>query len=56
MKGIIPWLVLWACLAGTSDFCSAQNKIFFLTVHYFNTFAPNGTASWAGSHAGSPVS
>jgi hypothetical protein len=22
MKGILPWLVRWACLAGTRDFCS----------------------------------
>jgi hypothetical protein len=23
MKGILLWLVHWACHAGTSDFCSA---------------------------------
>jgi hypothetical protein len=23
MKGVLSWLVFWACRAGTSDFCSA---------------------------------
>jgi hypothetical protein len=23
MKGVLPWLVRWACLAGTKDYCSA---------------------------------
>jgi len=23
MKGVLPWLVLWVCRAGTRDFCSA---------------------------------
>jgi hypothetical protein len=23
MKGVLPWLVRWACRAGTRDFCSA---------------------------------
>jgi len=23
MKGVLPWLVRWACHAGTRDFCSA---------------------------------
>ncbi len=40
-KGVLPWLVRWACRAGTREFCSAlaalvgpvQNVI-FLTVHY----------------------
>jgi hypothetical protein len=47
MKGVLPWLVHWACHAGTRDFCSAlaalvgpvQNNFFF-TVHYFNAFVP----------------
>jgi hypothetical protein len=47
MKGVLPWLVPWACRAGTRDFCPAfavpvgtvQNT-FFLTVHYFNSFVP----------------
>jgi hypothetical protein len=45
MKGAIPWLVRWACRAGTRDFClvhlvgTVQN-IFFLTVHYYNSFVP----------------
>ena len=47
MKGGLPWLVLWACSAGTKDFCSALaalvgtvQNIFFLTVDYFNYFFP----------------
>ncbi len=47
MKEALPWLVRCACRAGTRDFCPvyaalvgpAQN-IFFLTLHYFNSFVP----------------
>jgi hypothetical protein len=54
-------LVDWACRASTIEFCSAlaalvgpvTNNIFFLTVHYFNSFA---LTSWAGSRDGPPVS
>ncbi len=42
-----PWLVRWACRAGTRDFSSALaaligpvQNIFFLTVHFFNAFEP----------------
>ncbi len=45
MKGALPWLVSWACRAGTRDFCSTLaalvgpvQNIFFLTVHFFNSF------------------
>ncbi len=41
------WLVRWTCRAGTRDICSALaalvgpvKNIFFLTVHYFNSFVP----------------
>jgi hypothetical protein len=58
LKGVLPWLVHWACRAGTRDFCSALSallgpvqNIFFLTVHYLNSFDPI-----AGSRAGSPFS
>jgi hypothetical protein len=44
--GLLPWLVRWACRAGT-NLCSALaalvgrvENIFFLTVHYFNCFVP----------------
>jgi hypothetical protein len=44
-RGGLPWLVCWTCVAGTRDFCSALaalgspvQNIFFLTVHYFNSF------------------
>ncbi len=46
MKGVFPWLLLrWACRVGTRDFCSAvaaslEHNIFFLIVHYFNSFVP----------------
>ncbi len=47
-KGSLSWLVRWARRAGTRDFCSAlaslvgpvPTNIFFLTVHYFNSFVP----------------
>jgi hypothetical protein len=47
MKGVLSWLVHWACHAGTRDFYSAlaalvgpvQNN-FSLTVHYFYSFVP----------------
>jgi hypothetical protein len=45
VDGVLPWLVHWACRAGTRDFCSAlaalvsPYKIYiFLTAHYFNSF------------------
>ncbi len=63
MKVILPWLVRWACRAGTRNFCPALaalvgpvQHIFFLAIHYFNPFVSIAPASWAGSRAGSPVS
>jgi hypothetical protein len=49
MKGVLSWLVRWACRACTRYFCSALaalvgpvQNIFVLTVsvHYFNSFVP----------------
>ncbi len=48
MKGILPWSVRWDCRAGTRDSCfdvlaalvGLVQNIFFLTVHYFNSFVP----------------
>ncbi len=47
MKGVLTWLVRWACRAGPRDFCSALaalvgpvQNIFFLTLHFFNSFVP----------------
>ncbi len=49
MKEVLPWLIRWALHActGTRDFWSALaalvgpvQNIFFLTVHYFDTFVP----------------
>jgi hypothetical protein len=50
MKGVLPWLFRWAfCHADTRDFCSALaaligpvQNIFFLTVHYFDSFCKLG--------------
>ncbi len=43
MKEVLPWLVRWACRAGTRDFypalaalISPVQRNFFLTIHYFN--------------------
>jgi hypothetical protein len=45
MNGVLPWLVHWARSAGKRDICCALaalvgpvQNIFFLTIHYFNTF------------------
>ena len=47
MKGVLSWLVLWACRVGTRDFCSALaalvgpvQNMFFITIHYYNSFVP----------------
>ncbi len=46
MKGVLPWLVRWACRAGTRDFCPAlaasrrpSTKYFLpFPAHYFSSF------------------
>ncbi len=52
MKVFLPWLVRWACGAGTKDFlsplASLVQNILFLPVNYFNVFVPFGAASRAG--------
>jgi hypothetical protein len=58
---VLPWLVRWACRAGTRDFCPALAALVspiqdIFTVHYFQFVCPHCPASWAGSRAGSPVS
>jgi hypothetical protein len=47
MKGVLSWLVRWACRTGTRDFfldwlliVGPEQTIFFLTVHYLYTFVP----------------
>jgi hypothetical protein len=47
MQGVLPLLVYWACHASKKDFSSALahlvsqvQNIYFLTVHYFNSFVP----------------
>jgi hypothetical protein len=44
MKVVLPWLVRWACGAGTRDFISPLatlvQHILFLPVNYFNIFVP----------------
>ncbi len=46
-RGVLPWLVPWACRTDTRDFRSALvaqvspvKNIFFLTIHFFNSFVP----------------
>jgi hypothetical protein len=64
MKGVLPWLVRWACRVGTRDLCSAlaacssrtSTKYFVTHRTFFKFLYPNRPASWAGSRAGSPVS
>jgi hypothetical protein len=48
-KRVPSWLVLWACRAGTRDFCPALaalvgpvQNVFFLTVHNFHSFVHIG--------------
>jgi len=62
MKGVLPWLVLWARLAGTRDFIlpslaalvgPVQNILFLAHYHFL---CPHRPATWAGSRAGSLVS
>jgi hypothetical protein len=65
MKGVLPWMVLWACRAATRDFCAAMaalvspvKKNFFLIIHYFTLYVPiaQQPGQWAYSLAWSPVS
>jgi hypothetical protein len=61
MKGVLPWLVRWACHAGTRDFHSALaslvdpvQKIFF-PHHTISIPLSPSLSKLAGSRAGSPV-
>jgi len=59
MKGIMPWLIRWACRALQEIFgCSSRpsTKYFFPGRTLFIFLCPHRPASWAGSRAGSPVS
>ncbi len=45
LKGVLPWLVRWACRVGTQEFYSALadlvssvENLCFLTVHNSNSF------------------
>jgi hypothetical protein len=44
MRGVLPWLVRWACCSVTKDFCSAlasligQVQKIFLIEHFFKNF------------------
>jgi hypothetical protein len=57
MKGVLPWLVRWACRASRRDFCPAlaalarpSSKYFFPHRTYSNSFVPIGPQ--AGQAAG----
>jgi hypothetical protein len=66
MKGVLPWLVRWACRSGTLDCCpglaalvSPVQNIIFLYAHFFTFVVPciaQEPGHWACSRAGSPVS
>jgi hypothetical protein len=63
MKRVLPWLVRWACRAGTIDFYHALAALvgpvhyFFHNIYYLNSFVPIAQqAGQAGSRAGSSVS
>ncbi len=40
MKGVLPWLVHWACRAGTRDSCSALGALIGPVEIFFNFFVP----------------
>jgi hypothetical protein len=51
--GVLPWLVRWACCAGTRNFCPALaalvgpvQKLFFLTEYYLSYFIPITQQAW----------
>jgi hypothetical protein len=61
MKRLLSWLFLWACRAGTRDFCPAlaalvdlEQNVFFTHRTLFQFICP--IAQPAGNHAGLPVS
>ncbi len=62
VQGVLFWMVRWARCAGPRDFCPALAAIVgpvknvFFSEHYFSSFVPTDTASWAGSRAASSVS
>ncbi len=56
MNGALPWLVGWACRAGTRDFflflgCSGQPSTIYFSPHrtLFQLMCPHRPASRAGS-------
>ncbi len=58
MKGVISWLVRWACRAGTRDIGSPLATLVGTVQNnhraLFQYLCPHRPASWAGSRAGSP--
>ncbi len=65
MKGVLPWLVCWACLAGSRDFCSSLAALVGPVKNIFSspytisiTLSPSASKldTWAGIRAGSPFS
>ncbi len=63
MKGFLPWLVRWALLAGSIDFCPAlvalvspDQNIIFPRPTLFPFVSPHRSAIWAGSRTESSVS
>jgi hypothetical protein len=57
MKGVLSWLVRWACFVPPLGFSSQSSRnIFVLHRTLFSVICPNCPARWAGSNAGSIVS
>jgi hypothetical protein len=60
MKGVLPWLVSWACRAGSIDFCyvfaALVGPVFFPHRTLFQFLCPNAQQAGQGSCAESPVS
>jgi len=62
MKGVLPWLVGWACHSGTRDFCPALTALIgsvqniFSSPYTISIHLSYHPASCASSRAGPPVS
>ncbi len=52
MKGVLPWLVRRACRAGPRDLVSPVQNVFFLTLHYFNSFVQKAGQAAVQGHLG----
>ncbi len=59
IKGVLPWLVRWACRSGTRYFCPASAALVSPVENKFfsrRTLFKLSPSKLAGSRAGSPIS